>query len=57
MSDRFYTQQLEATGWCPGYRGTKTIAEYETKFGKMAEGNKRSIFESQKPRTLKKRDQ
>ena len=33
MSDRFYTQQLEATGWCPVYRGTKTIAEYQTKFG------------------------
>lgn len=35
MSDRFYTQQLEATGWCPGYRGTMTLSEFESKFGKI----------------------
>lgn len=35
MSDRFYMQQLDATGWCPGYRNTKSIAEYENKFGKI----------------------
>tara|TARA_B100001094_G_scaffold324431_1_gene377022 strand:- start:5199 stop:5669 length:471 start_codon:yes stop_codon:yes gene_type:complete len=34
MSDRFYTQQLEATGWCPGYRNTLTLSEFESKFGK-----------------------
>jgi len=35
MSDRFYSQQLEATGWCPGYRGTITISEFEQKFGNI----------------------
>ena len=35
MSDRFYMQQLEATGWCPGYRGTMTLTEFESKFGKI----------------------
>jgi transposase-like protein len=35
MSDRFYTQQLEATGWCPGYRGTSTLSEFEQIFGKI----------------------
>ena len=39
MSDRFYTQMLEATGWCPGYRSTQTLSEYELKFGKI---NRRS---------------
>ena len=32
MSDRFYTQMLETTGWCPGYRNTSTLAEYKTKY-------------------------
>lgn len=32
MSDRFYTQMLEDTGWCPGYRSTNTIDEYKQKF-------------------------
>tara|TARA_R100001460_G_scaffold71076_1_gene111807 strand:- start:404 stop:877 length:474 start_codon:yes stop_codon:yes gene_type:complete len=32
MSDRFYTQMLEDTGWCPGYRNTNTIDEYKQKF-------------------------
>lgn len=32
MSDRFYTQMLETTGWCPGYRNTFTLAEYKTKY-------------------------
>ena len=32
MSDRFYTQMLEDTGWCPGYRNTTTIDEYKQKF-------------------------
>jgi len=35
MSDRFYTQQLESTGWCPGYRGTITLSEFEQKFGNV----------------------
>ena len=34
MSDRFYNQMLDATGWCPGYRNTMTIDEFESKFGK-----------------------
>ena len=34
MSDRFYKQMLDATGWCPGYRNTMTIDEFESKFGK-----------------------
>ena len=33
MSDRFYMQMVEATGWAPGYRNTTTIEEYRTKFG------------------------
>ena len=32
MSDRFYTQMLEDTGWCPGYRNTNSINEYKQKF-------------------------
>jgi len=32
MSDRFYTQMLDATGWCPGYRNTQTLAEYKQKY-------------------------
>ena len=32
MSDRFYTQMLDTTGWCPGYKNTMTLAEYELKF-------------------------
>ena len=35
MSDRFYTQMLEATGWCPGFKHTTTLEEYEQKFGKI----------------------
>ena len=35
MSDRFYTKMLEATGWCPGFKGTQSIAEYESRFGKI----------------------
>lgn len=33
MSDRFYMQMVEATGWAPGYRNTTTIEEYRTRFG------------------------
>ena len=32
MSDRFYMQMLDATGWCPGYRNTNSINEYKQKF-------------------------
>ena len=52
MSDRFYTQQLEATGWCPGYRGTKTIAEYETKFGKFGEKEKMAWTDESKAQAV-----
>jgi len=31
MSDRFYQQMLDTTGWCPGYRNTSTLAEYKQK--------------------------
>lgn len=33
MSDRFYMQMVEKTGWAPGYRNTTTIEEYKAKFG------------------------
>jgi hypothetical protein len=33
MSDRFYMQMVEKTGWAPGYRNTTTIEEYRAKFG------------------------
>ena len=33
MSDRFYMQMVTATGWAPGYRNTKTIEEYKSRFG------------------------
>ncbi len=35
MSDRFYFQRKTATGWCPGYRGTTTLEDYVSKFGKL----------------------
>ena len=35
MSDRFYFQMKQATGWCPGYRGTTTLEDYVSKFGKL----------------------
>ena len=35
MSDRFYTQMVESTGWAPGYRHTSTLSEFESKFGKI----------------------
>ena len=34
MSDRFYSQMIQATGWAPGFRNTSTRNEYELKFGK-----------------------
>lgn len=35
MSDRFYMQMLQATGWAPGYRNTRTKAEYVSRFGSI----------------------
>ena len=35
MSDRFYFQMKQATWWCPGYRGTTTLEDYVSKFGKL----------------------
>jgi transposase-like protein len=32
MSDRFYQQMLDTTGWCPGYRNTSTLAEYKQNY-------------------------
>ena len=34
MSDRFYSQMIQATGWAPGFRNTSSRSEYELKFGK-----------------------
>jgi hypothetical protein len=33
MSDRFYMQMVETTGWAPGYKNTSTIEEYKSRFG------------------------
>jgi len=33
MSDRFYMQMVQATGWAPGYKNTSTIEEYKSRFG------------------------
>ena len=33
MSDRFYMQMVQTTGWAPGYRNTSTIEEYKARFG------------------------
>jgi len=35
MSDRFYMQQIQATGWAPGYRNTESIEEYKSRFGSI----------------------
>ena len=35
MSDRFYMQMVEATGWAPGYRNTNTIEEFKSRFGSI----------------------
>lgn len=35
MSDRYYQQMLDTTGWCPGFRNTSSIDEYEQKFSKI----------------------
>jgi transposase-like protein len=35
MSDRFYMQQIQATGWAPGYRNTDSIEEYKSRFGSI----------------------
>lgn len=35
MSDRFYMQQVQATGWAPGYRNTVSILEYKSRFGSI----------------------
>ena len=32
MSDRFYMQMVQTTGWAPGYKNTKTIEEYKSRF-------------------------
>jgi transposase-like protein len=33
MSDRFYMQMVQATGWAPGYKNTSSIEEYKSRFG------------------------
>ena len=35
MSDRYYQQMLDTRGWCPGFRNTTSIDEYEQKFSKI----------------------
>ena len=48
MSDRFYTQMKDATGWCPGYRNTISVAEYENKFGKLRRNRKMAWTDEKK---------
>tara|TARA_B100000902_G_scaffold221515_1_gene210485 strand:+ start:2218 stop:2691 length:474 start_codon:yes stop_codon:yes gene_type:complete len=35
MSDRFYMQMVETTGWAPGYRNTHSIEEFKSRFGSI----------------------
>ena len=30
-----FIQMLESTGWCPGFRNTTTLEEYESIYGKV----------------------
>jgi len=39
MSDRFYMQMQQATGWCPGFKNTSSREEYEQKFKKLRRKN------------------
>lgn len=48
MSDRFYQQMVSSVGWCPGYRGTDTVEEYENKFGKIRRKRKMAWDDSRK---------
>ncbi|WP_293315762.1 hypothetical protein [Phenylobacterium sp.] len=48
MSDRFYQQMLSSTGWCPGYRATTSIEDYENKFGKLRRKRKMAWEDSRK---------
>ena len=52
MSDRFYTQMLESTGWCPGFKNTTTLAEYEDKFGKLRRKRKMAWTDESKQEAI-----
>ncbi len=52
MSDRFYTQMLDTTGWCPGYRGTKSVAEYKIKFGNIRRKRKMAWDDNKKAQAV-----
>jgi len=52
MSDRFYTQMLDTTGWCPGYRGTKSIADYKIKFGNIRRKRKMAWDDNKKAQAV-----
>ena len=51
MSDRFYMQMVTATGWAPGYRNTKTIEEYKSRFGSTKEEKKYVLDRREKTRS------
>lgn len=52
MSDRFYTQMLESTGWCPGFKHTTTLEEYESKFGKIRRKRKMAWTDESKQEAI-----
>ena len=52
MSDRFYTQMLESTGWCPGYRSTTTLEEYESIYGKVRRKRKMAWTDESKQEAI-----
>ena len=52
MSDRYYTQMLEATGWAPGYRHTQSITEYVNKFGKIRRKRKMAWDDNKKAQAV-----
>ena len=52
MSDRFYTQMLESTGWCPGFRNTTTLEEYESIYGKVRRKRKMAWTDESKQEAI-----
>tara|TARA_Y100001937_G_C7135892_1_gene339972 strand:- start:7254 stop:7703 length:450 start_codon:yes stop_codon:yes gene_type:complete len=39
---------LNSTGWCPGYRATQSVEDYENKFGKIRRKRKMAWEDSRK---------
>jgi len=52
MSDRFYMQMVTATGWAPGYRNTKTIEEYKSRFGSITRRKSMSWTDEKKQEAI-----